>query len=179
MADEALASNNPGRAHELVTRTRGQLGEATTELRRLTRGINPVALDGGLAEALPTLAAEAGIPTDLDVDLPERPSPVIERVVYFCVAELLSNAAKYSGTDSVHVEVTTVPVPGGSGSSDISGERRLRLRVSDQGQGGAVLGAGSGLGGLRDRLAAVDGALDISSPLGGPTVVTAELPTEL
>jgi signal transduction histidine kinase len=179
MADEAFASGAPGRAHALVTRAREQLGEATTELRRLARGINPVALDGGLAEALPTLAAEAGIPTDLDVDLLERPSPVVERVVYFCVAELLSNAAKHSGADSVHVEVTTVPVPGGSGSSDGSGRRRLGLRVSDQGQGGAVLGAGSGLRGLRDRLAAVDGTLDICSPVGGPTVVTAELPTEL
>jgi signal transduction histidine kinase len=179
MADEALAADDPGRAHELVARARGQLSEATTELRRLTRGINPVALEGGLAEALPTLAADAGIPTDLDVDLPERPSPVIERVVYFCAAELLTNAAKHSGADSVCVEVTTVPAPGGSKGADGSGRRRLRLRFSDQGQGGAVLGAGSGLRGLRDRLAAVDGTLDISSPVGGPTVVTAELPTKL
>jgi signal transduction histidine kinase len=167
LADEALAAADPDRAQELVTRARSQLGEATSELRRLTRGINPVALDGGLAEALPTLAADAGISTDLDVDLPERPSPVIERVVYFCVAELLTNAAKHSRADSVHVEVTTVAGP------------RLRLRVSDQGRGGAVLGAGTGLQGLCDRLAAVDGTFDVSSPPGGPTIVTAELPTEL
>lgn len=166
IADEALAVDETERARDRLGRARSQLAEATTELRQLTRGINPVALDGGLAEALPTLAADAGIPTDVAVDLPERPSPVIERVVYFCVAELLSNAAKHSGADSAHVEVTTVP-------------GRLRLRVSDQGRGGAVPGAGSGLQGLRDRLAAVDGTLDISSPPGGPTVVTAKLPTDL
>lgn len=170
MADEALAAGEVERARPLVSRARHQLGETTTELRRLTRGINPVALDGGLAEALPTLAADTGIPTDLTVDLPSRPSPVIERVVYFCVAELLSNAAKHSGADSAHVEVTTVPAPDGP---------RLRLRVSDRGRGGAVVGAGSGLRGLRDRLAAVDGTLTVASPAGGPTIVTAELPTHL
>jgi signal transduction histidine kinase len=166
MADQALGADDRDRTQQLVTRARAQLSEATAELRQLTRGINPVALDRGLVEALPTLAADAGIATDLDIDLPERPNPVIERVVYFCVAELLSNAAKHSGADSAHVGVTTA---GG----------RLRLGVSDRGRGGAVLGAGSGLRGLRDRLAAVDGTLDISSPHGGPTVVTVELPTEL
>jgi signal transduction histidine kinase len=166
MADDALRANDQDRAQELVTRARAQLREATAELRQLTRGINPVALDSGLAEALPTLAADVGIATDLDIDLPERPSPVIERVVYFCVAELLSNAAKHSGAGAARVDVATEP-------------GRLHVRVSDQGQGGAVLGAGSGLRGLRDRLATVDGTLDISSPPGGPTVVTAELPTEL
>jgi signal transduction histidine kinase len=173
MADEALAAGEVERAHPLVTRARTQLGEATTELRRLTRGINPVALDGGLPAALPTLAADTGIPTDLAVDLPERPSPAIERVVYFCVAELLSNVAKHSGADSARVEVTTQPAPDGPR------RRLLRLRVSDQGRGGAVVGAGSGLRGLRDRLAAVDGTLSVASPVGGPTVVTAELPTHL
>ncbi|HEY8544865.1 MAG TPA: sensor domain-containing protein [Acidimicrobiales bacterium] len=170
LADEALAEGDVERARPLVGRARHQVGEATTELRRLTRGINPVALDGGLAEALPTLAADTGIPTDLVVDLTERPSPAIERVVYFCVAELLSNAAKHSGADSARVEVTTVPGADG---------RRLRLRVRDEGRGGAVVGAGSGLRGLRDRLAAVDGTLAVTSPVGGPTVVTAELPVYL
>jgi signal transduction histidine kinase len=166
MADRALGADDRDRTRQLLSRARSQLGEATVELRRLTRGINPVALDGGLTGALPTLAADAGIATDLVVDLPERPSPVIERVVYFCTAELLANAAKHSRADSAHVEVATT---GG----------RLRLRVSDQGQGGALLGAGSGLRGLRDRLAAVDGTLDLSSPHGGPTIVTVELPTDL
>jgi signal transduction histidine kinase len=166
MADEALDAGDADRAQEQVQRARAQLGDATTELRQLTRGINPVALDGGLHEALPTLAADAGFPTDVHVDLPERPSPAIERVVYFCVAELITNAAKHSGADSVRVDVTA---EGGL----------LRLRVADDGRGGARLGAGSGLRGLRDRLEAVDGTLSISSPAGGPTVITAQLPVRL
>jgi len=166
LADQALDGDDRERTHELVRRARGQLRDATAELRQLTRGINPVALDGGLTEALPTLAADAGIATDVDIDLPRRPSPAIERVVYFCVAELLGNAAKHSGAESAHVALSSA---GG----------RLRLRVSDSGRGGAMIGAGSGLRGLRDRLTTVDGTLDIASPPGGPTVVTAELPVEL
>jgi hypothetical protein len=82
MADQALDADDRDRTQALLARARAQLSEATAELRLLTRGINPVALDGGLTEALPTLAADAGIATDLAIDLPERPSPVIERVVY-------------------------------------------------------------------------------------------------
>ena len=166
LADEALEGGRPEKAQELVQRARTQLGDATTELRRFTRGINPVALDGGLPEALPTLAADAGIPTDVHIDLPERPSAAIERVVYFCVAELITNAAKHSGADSVRVDVTA------DGSL-------VRLRVSDDGRGGARPGTGTGLRGLRDRLDAVDGTLAVSSPAGGPTVVTAQLPVRL
>jgi signal transduction histidine kinase len=166
LADEALTAGGGQRAHDLVRRARSQLGDATAELRQLTRGINPVALDGGLPEALPTLAADAGIPTDVHVDLPRRPSPAIERVVYFCVAELITNAAKHSGAGSVRVDVTA---PG-----DI-----LHLQVTDDGRGGARIGAGSGLRGLRDRLGAVDGTLAVTSPAGGPTVVAAELPVRL
>jgi signal transduction histidine kinase len=166
MADEALEAGETDRAQVLVQRARNQLGEATTELRQLTRGINPVALDGGLAEALPTLAADAGIPTEVHVALPERPSPTIERIVYFCVAELITNAAKHSGADSVRVDVTAEG-------------NQLCLQVCDDGRGGARLGTGSGLRGLRDRLDAVDGTLSISSPGDGPTVITARVPVRL
>jgi signal transduction histidine kinase len=177
LADEALASGDAGRTRELVGRARQQLADATTELRRLTRGINPVALDGGLPEALPTLAADAGIPADVHVDLPVRPSPAIERIVYFCVAELLANAAKHSGAGTVRVDLATEP-------GDVGRPARLCLRVRDDGRGGARPGpvgggTGTGLRGLRDRLDAVDGTLSISSPHGGPTVVTARLPLEL
>ena len=168
MADEALGAGDAAEARRLVQRARGLVGEATSELRQITRGINPVALDGGLPDALPTLAADAGIPTDTHVDLPERPSAAIERVVYFCVAELLTNAAKHSAADSVRVDVTATP----DGS-------HLLLRVADDGDGGARLGAGSGLRGLHDRLDAVDGTLSIASPAGGPTVITAQVPMRL
>jgi signal transduction histidine kinase len=166
MMDEALEAGKTDRAQVLVRRARNQLSDAITELRQLARGINPVALDGGLVEALPTLAADAGIPTEVHVELPERPGPAIERIVYFCVAELITNAAKHSGADSVRVDVTA------------EGDQ-VCLRVSDDGRGGARLGAGSGLRGLRDRLDAVDGTLSISSPAGGPTVIAARVPVRL
>jgi signal transduction histidine kinase len=166
MMDEALEAGKTDRARVLVQRTRNQLSDAITELRQLTRGINPVALDGGLADALPTLAADAGIPTEVHVELPERPGPAIERIVYFCVAELITNAAKHSGADSVRVDVTA------------EGDQ-LCLQVSDDGRGGARLGIGSGLRGLRDRLDTVDGTLSISSPAGGPTVIAARVPVRL
>jgi len=166
MMDDALEAGETDRAQVLAQRARNQLGDTITELRQLTRGINPVALDRGLAEALPTLAADAGIPTQLHVELPERPGPAIERIVYFCVAELITNAAKHSGADSARVDVTA------------EGDQ-LCLRVCDDGRGGARLGNGSGLRGLRDRLDTVDGTLSISSPTGGPTVIAARLPVRL
>ncbi|MFJ7244733.1 sensor histidine kinase [Kitasatospora sp. NPDC098652] len=155
-----------GRLRTLVDRARGQTDDTITGLRRLTRGIHPVALDGGLAEALPALTATSPVPVTLRLDLRERPAEVIERAVYFCAAELLSNVAKHSGARAV--ELTASAVDG-----------RVRLTVRDDGRGGAGIGAGTGLAGLAERLAAVDGRLRVDSPPGGPTVVTAELPSRL
>jgi signal transduction histidine kinase len=149
-----------------VERARDQTDDTAAELRRLTRGIHPVALDGGLGEALPGLTATSPVPVALRLDLPERPDHVVERAVYFCAAELLTNVAKHSGASSAEPEASAA---GG----------RVRLSVRDDGRGGAALGAGTGLTGLAERLAAVDGALRIDSPPGGPTVVTAELPARL
>ena len=104
------------------------------------------------------------MPVDLVVDVPQRPSPAIETIAYFCTAELLANVAKHSGAPRATVEV--VHVPG-----------LLRVRVSDAGQGGARPVPGSGLAGLAERVRTVDGRLDISSPGGGPTAVTVELPS--
>ncbi|WP_330242465.1 sensor histidine kinase [Streptomyces sp. NBC_00525] len=150
----------------LLERARDQTDDTVAELRRLTRGIHPVALDGGLAEALPGLAATSPVPVALRIDLPERPDPVIERAVYFCAAELLANIAKHSGARSAEIEAV------GSGG-------RIRLSVRDDGRGGAAPGSGSGLTGLAERLAAVDGRLRIDSPPGGPTEITAALPARL
>lgn len=155
-----------GRLRVLVDRARGQTDATITGLRRLTRGIHPVALDGGLAEALPGLTATAPVPVTLRLDLRERPSEVIERAVYFCAAELLTNLAKHSGARTAEVSASAV-------------DGRVRLTVRDDGRGGAVIGAGTGLAGLAERLAAVDGVLRVDSPPGGPTVVTAELPSRL
>ncbi|MFJ8478095.1 sensor histidine kinase [Kitasatospora sp. NPDC094011] len=169
-SDSAAAGAAPGpevrRLRTLVDRARGQTDDTITGLRRLTRGIHPVALDGGLAEALPGLTATAPVPVTLRLDLRERPTEVIERAVYFCAAELLTNLAKHSGARTA--ELTARAVDG-----------RVRLTVRDDGRGGAVIGAGTGLAGLAERLAAVDGVLRVDSPPGGPTVVTAELPSRL
>jgi signal transduction histidine kinase len=152
------------RAFELVDAAQRTAREAIAELRDLARGIHPPVLDRGLDAALATLAARSAVPVDLVVDVPQRPSPAIETIAYFCTAELLANVAKHSGAPRASVEV--VHVPG-----------LLRVRVSDTGEGGARPVPGSGLAGLAERVRTVDGRLDISSPRGGPTVVTAELPS--
>ncbi|MEV7773864.1 sensor domain-containing protein [Kitasatospora sp. NPDC086791] len=169
LADDALAdpaAPDLGRLRTLVDRARGQTDDTITALRRLTHGIHPVALDGGLAEALPGLTATAPVPVTVRLDLRERPDEVIERAVYFCAAELLTNVAKHSGARSA--ELTASAADG-----------RVRLTVRDDGRGGAAIGPGTGLAGLADRLAAVDGVLRVDSPPGGPTVVSAELPGRL
>jgi signal transduction histidine kinase len=152
------------RAIELVDTAHRTAREAINELRDLARGIHPPVLDHGLGTALSTLAARSAVPVDLVVDVPDRPSPAIETIAYFCAAELLANAAKHSGAHRVTVEA--VHVPG-----------LLRLRVRDDGTGGASMRAGGGLRGLADRVRTVDGRMDVASPPGGPTVVTIELPS--
>ncbi|MEU5579087.1 sensor domain-containing protein [Streptomyces huasconensis] len=138
--------------------------EALTELRDLARGIHPPALDDGLADALATLAARSTVPVELAADVPVRPTPAIETIAYFCAAELLTNVIKHSGASRAMLGVT---------------QRRdglLLLQVTDDGRGGAVLGAGTGLSGLAQRVRTVDGRIVVRSPRGGPTTVTVELP---
>jgi signal transduction histidine kinase len=137
--------------------------DALADLRSLARGIHPAALDSGLADALATLAASSAIPVDLQVRVPARPSPAIETIAYFCAAELLANAAKHSSAARIEIKVT--------GRADT-----LLLEVADDGTGGADPARGSGLAGLAQRAAVVDGRLDITSPPGGPTRIAAELP---
>ncbi|MGA2827267.1 MAG: sensor domain-containing protein [Streptosporangiaceae bacterium] len=152
------------RALELVDTAQQTAMDALTELRDLARGIHPPVLDAGLDHALASLAARSAVPVDLIVDVRQRPSPTIEAIAYFCTAELLANVAKHSGAR--HATVEAVQVPG-----------LLRVRISDDGTGGARADGGSGLRGLADRVRTVDGQLGISSPPGGPTVVTVELPS--
>src|SRR6516162_9762913 len=158
----ATAEADFERALELVDAAHASAKQAITELRDLARGIHPPVLDHGLDTALATLAAGSSVPVDLVVDLPKRPSAAIETIAYFCAAELLANVAKHSGARRATLEV--VHVPG-----------LLRLRVSDDGTGGARIEAGGGLAGLTERVRTVDGRLQVSSPLHGPTVVTVEL----
>ena len=154
------------RVLELVAAAHGGAKEAITELRDLARGIHPPVLDQGLGIALTTLAARSDLPVELVIDLPERPSAAIETIAYFCAAELLANVTKHSGAR--HATLEAVHMPG-----------LLRVRVSDDGRGGARVEARGGLAGLAERIRTVDGRLQLSSPPGGPTVVTVELPSHV
>jgi signal transduction histidine kinase len=167
MAKEKLESTEDvdlDRVRELVDEAHRGAKEAITELRDLARGIHPPVLDHGLGAALTTLAARSDLPVELVLDLPERPSAAIETIAYFCAAELVANVAKHSGAG--HATLEAAHVPG-----------LLRVRVSDDGSGGARVEARGGLAGLAERVGTVDGRLQISSPPGGPTVVTVELPS--
>jgi signal transduction histidine kinase len=139
---------------------------ALIEVRDLARGIHPPALDRGLDAALATLAARSPVPVLLDVDLSTRPSPAVETIAYYCVAELLTNIAKHSGAQAAKVTVGQ------------NGERML-VRVIDDGDGGARHDGGTGLVGLAERVRTVDGRLDVESPAGGPTVVEINMPTHV
>nr|WP_229903023.1 sensor histidine kinase [Amycolatopsis bullii] len=161
LAKDELADVDLPQVKELVTAAHANAKQALTELRDLARGIHPAALDAGLDVALATLVATSGIDARVAVDLPRRPPPSLETIVYFSAAELLTNAAKHGGTTLVEVTETR----------DL-----LQLRVRDSGPGGARIVPGGGLAGVAERLRTVDGELTVTSPPGGPTEVTARVP---
>ncbi|MFE9534078.1 sensor domain-containing protein [Streptomyces sp. NPDC006691] len=148
---------------KVVETAQGNAKQAVADLRHLVKGIHPPVLDQGLDTALATLAADSALPVRVDCRIEGRPSPAIESIAYFCTAELLANAAKHSGASQVWVTV-------------YGDAKALLLAVEDDGRGGALVGAGSGLAGLRDRVRTVDGSLNCDSPPGGPTVVSVLLP---
>ncbi|NLU83240.1 sensor domain-containing protein [Rhodococcus sp. HNM0569] len=152
-----------GDAAPLIEDARTSAKEGLAELRELVRGIHPPALDLGLAPALETLAARSPVRVDLDVALATRPSRGTETIAYFSAAELLTNVVKHAGTGHASLTVRD------DGAT-------LVLTVRDDGAGGADPATGTGLAGLASRAATVDGSVDVSSPSGGPTVVTVTLP---
>jgi len=155
------------RVRQLVDEAHRGAKEAITELRDIARGIHPPALDTGLESALATLAARSAVPTEVSVDLGVRPTPAIEAIAYFCVAELLANVAQHAQASRASVRCAQQGT-------------WLRLVVRDDGLGGAQLttvgSSSSGLAGLGERVRGVDGRLTLVSPQGGPTVVTVDLP---
>jgi signal transduction histidine kinase len=167
LASKKLSESNPGpdvaAARDLVDAALQGAKEALGELRGLVRGIHPPALDNGLADALASLAADHALDVEFEVDLPLRPTPAIETIAYFCAAELLTNAAKHSLATRLTVRAAR--------HRDL-----LLLTVADDGVGGADPTRGTGLSGLAQRVAVVDGKLTVASPPGGPTEVTVELP---
>lgn len=158
-----------GQVRRLVDDAHKGAKEAIAELRDLARGIHPPVLDTGLEGALSTLAARSTLPTDLNVSIDDRPTPAIEAIAYFCVAELLANVALHARASKASV---TCAQHG----------RWVRVVVRDDGCGGAELSSvgssSSGLTGLIDRVHAVDGHLHVTSPVGGPTVVSVDLPLQ-
>ncbi len=149
---------------ELLDAAHRNAVDALADLRDLARGIHPPALDNGLPSALATLAASSAIPASVTADIGTRPAPAIETIAYFCAAELIANATKHSYANQIKISIFT--------------ERTgvLRLEVTDDGIGGADAAGGTGLTGLAQRVSTVDGRIDVSSPHGGPTTVTVELP---
>jgi signal transduction histidine kinase len=164
----ARLTDAPQDARQAIADAHDEALLALSELRDFIRGLHPAVLnDRGLAAALSGLAARAPLPVRLHVHVPRPASASIEAVAYFVVSEALTNVAKHA--QAAKAEVTVVR------DGDL-----LRVAVTDDGRGGAVpaRGEGTGLTGLAQRAAAVDGRLTIDSPPGGPTVITVELPCE-
>jgi len=137
---------------------------ALIELRDLIRGLHPPVLeDRGLDAALSGVAARMPIPVKVTVDVPRRPPATIEAVAYFVVSEGLTNISKHAQASQAEVFVQR------------AGER-LHIIVSDDGVGGADPSRGTGLTGLANRAASVDGSFEIASPAGGPTLLSVDLP---
>ncbi|MFF7632068.1 histidine kinase [Kitasatospora sp. NPDC008050] len=157
----------PPEAMRVIVEAHEEAQAAIVELRDLVRGLHPVVLeDRGLDAALSGIAARAPLPVRLTVSLSAPMSPTVEAVAYFVVSEALANVAKHARASRVDLSVGQLGP-------------RLRIVIHDDGVGGADASRGTGLTGLRKRAASVDGTLAISSPLGGPTIITVELPCEL
>ncbi|MEU3217653.1 sensor domain-containing protein [Streptomyces sp. NPDC006971] len=154
-------------ARRLLRQARASSVQALRELRDLVRGIHPPVLaERGLADAVRALGLASPLPVTVVADLPGDPPDPVASAVYFSVSELLTNALKHA--EARHVDVVLGYADG-----------VLHGRVTDDGRGGAAISAGSGLEGIRRRLASFDGVLEIDSPPGGPTVMRMELPCAL
>ena len=160
-----LLDSDPTAARALLDAAKAQQADALGELRALVRGIRPPVLaDRGLADALHALAATATLRVVIDSRLDHRLAGPLESALYFAAAELIANAAKHADPQRIDVKLD-------------SADGLVTMLVRDDGRGGADAGrAEGGLAGIRRRLAPFDGALELTSPLGGPTVATVRVP---
>ncbi|HEY0716400.1 MAG TPA: histidine kinase [Streptosporangiaceae bacterium] len=164
---ESLLASKPAELPGLLTEARSTALAALDDLRTLMRGIQPPVLaDRGLEGAIRALALDVAVPVLMSGNLPGRPPVPVESAVYFTVAECLANVVKHSGATSAWIDLRY-------------GAGLLSVTVGDNGRGGARPGAGTGLTGVERRLESFDGILALTSPAGGPTVVTMEVPCEL
>jgi signal transduction histidine kinase len=155
---------DPREAAELLDASMQELNEATAELRELGRGIHPAVLtDRGLEAALKGLVGRSPVPVELVETPRDRLPSSVESAVYFVVAEALTNVARYAEAQSAKVSV-------------VRRNGQVEVQVSDDGVGGADPEQGSGLSGLSDRVAALDGSLDLTSVAGDGTIVRATIP---
>ena len=166
MLDRKL-DHDPKAARAALANAREQLAVGLRELRDLARGIHPSVLtERRLDAALTALAQRAPLPVDLHVAVPERLDPTIAVAAYFLVSEALTNVAKHARADRVSVDVTAT-------------DGTLEVTIADDGAGGADDGEGSGLRGLVDRVTAVGGRMDVTSPPGQGTRLSARLPVRI
>ena len=162
---ESRTTTDPAEAAAIINASREELAAALEELRELARGIHPAVLtDRGLAAAVETLVVRTPIPVDVEMP-PERLPAPIEAAAYYVISEAITNIVKYAGATSITVAV-------------VRDEESVIVTVIDDGCGGADPTAGTGLRGLRDRVAALDGALTVDSPTDRGTRIVAEIPLE-
>jgi signal transduction histidine kinase len=165
-AAEATEPPDVGEARAQLERTARGLDGVLEELREISRGIHPAVLSrGGLRPALAALARRSAVPVELDLRGERRPPEHVEVAAYYVVSEALTNAAKHAHASLVHVELD-------------AHDAVLRLAIRDDGIGGADLGQGSGLVGLSDRIEALGGTLEVTSPAGSGTLLLVEIPLE-
>jgi signal transduction histidine kinase len=166
MADE-LMDRDPAAARRLLAEARTTSSAALGDLRAVVRGIHPPVLaDRGLSGAVQALAMDMSIPVLVTVEMVGRPPAPIESAMYFVVAECLANIVKHSGATRAWVTLS-------------HRDGVLHTEVGDDGRGGARPEAGTGILGVMRRLSAFDGAISVSSPLGGPTLIVMEVPCAL
>jgi len=159
---------DPVGAKALIDEAHADAKLAVSELRDLARGIYPAVLgDRGLDAALSSLAAKCPVPVEVHVAIEPRPPAAVESTAYFIVGESLTNIAKHANASEVKVNAWREERPTGD---------LVIVEITDDGQGGASLRTGGGLSGLADRAATIDGVMTVVSPVGGPTVIRADLP---
>jgi signal transduction histidine kinase len=161
-----LVDRDPDTARRMLDEARQTTGAALTDLRDVVHGIHPPVLaDRGLADALRALALDLPVPVTVSGELLGRLPPPVESAAYFATAECLANVTKHAGARHAWVDLSQ---PDGV----------LRVVVGDDGKGGADPASGTGMRGVARRLAAFDGTMRVSSPAGGPTLVTLEVPCD-
>jgi PAS domain S-box-containing protein len=160
---ESRASSDPAATEAIIRAAREELAAALEELRELARGIHPAVLaDRGLAAAVESLVVRTPVPVTVSIP-PERLPAPIEAAAYYVIAESVTNIVKYAGATTVDVSV-------------MADDEAVTVRVGDDGCGGADPGSGTGLRGLRDRVGALDGTLEVDSPTDRGTTIVARIP---